>query len=230
LLEHNEIESLDARKSQQVISGAGLYMSRSAIERLPPFMSFATLTTWVDDHLKRRLHEALDHLEASDLEHVDEALFRQNRHPEGITEEQIQGAWKGDGDEYLARLFRGCVLHLLTVRLDGTMGAFAEAVEKVIPPREAAVDEMSLKREFEAAARQAASIVLDVWGEADYDCILLNKWAKGQRQKLDQLLSPLVKDAVAYVRLVSRWYLYVGAVMNLTPINAWWLFRQVDAG
>ena len=55
------------RFSPQVISGAGLFMSLSAIRALPPFMNSNYLTVWIDDHLKRRLHEAVGHLTAQSL-------------------------------------------------------------------------------------------------------------------------------------------------------------------
>ena len=50
------------RVSPQVISGAGLYMSHQAIHKLPPFMNLRNFVSWIDDHLKRRLHEAVGHL------------------------------------------------------------------------------------------------------------------------------------------------------------------------
>jgi hypothetical protein len=50
---------LHSRNTQQVISGAGLVISVPAIRRLPPFMNAKDLVVWVDDHLKRKLHEAI---------------------------------------------------------------------------------------------------------------------------------------------------------------------------
>lgn len=58
LADNNKIQ-LEDRNSPQVISGAGLIMGRRNVELLPPFMNFDHPITWVDDHLKRRLHEML---------------------------------------------------------------------------------------------------------------------------------------------------------------------------
>ncbi len=81
-------------------------MTKNAIEVLPPFMSFQNLTIWVDDHLKRRLHEALGQMSKKNLEHINDALFHQDRHPEGIKKianQDIDG--KKMLNDYFDRLF-----------------------------------------------------------------------------------------------------------------------------
>ncbi len=228
-----EIESLEGsrgsnRKVQQVISGAGLYMSKTAIEELPPFMCFSTLTTWVDDHLKRRLHEVLKHIDPDDLEHVDNALFRQDRNPDGITEAQVTSVASGGEWAYLARLLRGCVLHSLIVRPGNRPGPLASAIATVMPPRAGTIDEGSLRAEFEDSAKEAGNRVLDLWANAEYENRLLAEWAVRTKRELDPLLKKLIDDSLAYVRLVSRWQLYTAAIRKLSPAQAYWLLRRVD--
>jgi len=91
-----------ARKHPQCISGAGLIMSRNAVELLPPFTSFNENDVWVDDHVKRRLHEALRHLDHDDPEIVESARAAQNRHPDGVGPKDLAWAKK----EYFDRVLR----------------------------------------------------------------------------------------------------------------------------
>src|SRR5439155_112171 len=78
-----------ARQSPQVISGAGLVASHHAIWRLPPFMNAKAMVVWIDDHLKRLLHEAIGDLDPSDVERLHDAVLRQDRYPKGITSGEI---------------------------------------------------------------------------------------------------------------------------------------------
>lgn len=212
------------RPNPQVISGAGLYMSLKAITQLPPFTSFNTFAVWVDDHIKRRLHEVLGHLPPDSIERVDKARFRQDRHPAGLPAPK-----PGGNDEYFCRLFRGCLLHGLVVRPDGTMGPLAKAIHDVLPPNSFPVQPAVLHKKFLKAARESARDILEVWEKALYDRAgTLRTWASQFRDpaRLDPLLAPLVEDAVAYVELTSQWNLYVGAINMLNPAQAHWLFRM----
>lgn len=111
------------RKSPQVISGAGLIMSRRAIELLPPFMNFDLLTTWVDDMIKRRLHEAIKDISPDDQESVADAKFEQNRHPDGTS-----GCGLWTRKYYFERLLRGCLLHAMVVSGEGGLTLYASTI------------------------------------------------------------------------------------------------------
>jgi len=213
------------RNTQQVISGAGLYMSPSAIRLLPPFMNFGTLTTWVDDHLKRRLHEALGNPGAGDVEHLTEALFQQNRNPHGIREADLHLA----EENYFERLLRGCILHSLIQSDDGEPGLLAQAVWHLLPPRAGVFDAANrrrLKQELLARAIPAGMRVLEVWSTKEYSSPILQTWASNNMPSIPALAEPLVEDALNYLRLVSRWHRYVAAIDRLTPAQAYWLFRS----
>ncbi len=116
------------RPSTQVISGAGLIMSSRAVRFLPPFMNFENLTTWVDDHLKRRLHEALEDLSRKDTECVREAKFRQNRHPDGIGESDIEWAI----GFYFDRLLRGCIFRRIITENSGKPSSYSKLVAEMM--------------------------------------------------------------------------------------------------
>lgn len=334
------------RDLQQAISGAGLFMSRLAIRMLPPFMNFHTPITWIDDHLKRRLHEVLGHIDPDDpdnTEHIDNALFKQNRHPKGISVDDVEKT----KDWYFERLLSGCILHRLITSPEGDKGELAEKVDSVLSHgHKLTFDEEDLRKKLEKDATDAALSVLNVWEHADYGSAMLSHWAAGMSRRivswlffvgdlkdpkllaiklrdakdsssqyireqfsaemLDQLgaydgsnspseslqsslveglnqllegtdlretagfadlqltkqfkrlieqaarsedrirlnrlllerayplelagtlISSIVNDAISYVHLVSRWPQYIDAIAQLTPIHAYWLFRNVE--
>ncbi|GEM_PF-1762622 len=175
------------RTSQQVISGAGLFMSRSAIRQLPPFMNFRTLITWIDDHLKRRLHEVLGHISPERIEHIQEALFIQDRHERNpgtripiITNKDIKWA----KDTYFERLLSGCIMHALITKPNGTMGELAVEVNHVLRTRSIGFDKEELRKKLKDVAYKAATLVLSIWQEADYGNTLLSCWAADMSQQI----------------------------------------------
>jgi hypothetical protein len=212
------------RKSQQVISGAGLFISQDASRSLPPFMNSRQMTTWIDDHLKRLLHEAVGHLDEESPEHLSTALFGQDRHPYGINEEYVKGA-----TNYFPRILRGCLLHALIMEADGkTPGPLSREVREVIANPEYVVDEAWLAGEMFRVASERARDVLSIWKEADYGDTPLRAWAAKSEARADEYARSIVADALAYLRLVKRWPVYVQAIERLTPDRAYWLFRRVE--
>jgi hypothetical protein len=225
------------RQSPQVISGAGLYMSRQAIRTLPPFMNLSNLTTWVDDHLKRRLHEAVGHLVGNPVEHITNARFTQHR-------DDKPEAWTKD---YFARLLRGCLLHSLIVSPSSAIGPLSKKVEEIIRlniTNIPAAELKSLEKEFTEIVAATAYKVLAKWKMAGslYDCPLLETWAKDlinnlnltsgnayqaiQGTMIQEIIDSTVTDALAYLRLLTRWGKYVDAIEHLDPAGAFWLFRK----
>lgn len=217
-------EEPQARPSPQAISGAGLYMSRLAIQALPPFMSAGSLTTWIDDHLKRRLHEVLDHIAPTAPERVDGALFAQKRHPKGITPRDIEWA----RTHYLERLVKGCVMHALITSPAGQPAVLAEEVGFALRPGWEETRLPKFRQRLHVASKRALANVLTLWEEADYGSPILSEWVSENRPRGGKLVDDIVDDAVAYVRLVSRWSTYVRVIERLRPIDAYWLFRFVD--
>jgi hypothetical protein len=221
------------RDSKQVISGAGLYMSHTAILRLPPFMNFESNIVWVDDHLKRRLHEVLGDLATTDLEHVEGSLFLQDRYPNGIQPDDL--AWANN--TYFYRLVSGCILHALIVDRKGKPGELAKFVNDFLrtqrTKREYEFNKLS--EEFTKVAKTTVQDLLEVWARADYGNNTLQKWAiKNQIElqsgsgKLIEWINSTVQDAIHYCKLVENWNAYVYAIQSLVPHDAYWLFRSGD--
>jgi hypothetical protein len=211
------------RDSQQIISGAGLFMSQNAIRALPPFINSRQMITWVDDHLKRRLHEAVGHLDAKSLEHLPAVRFEQDRHPSGIDEDEVERA-KG----YFPRVLFGCLLHALIVGPDGkSPGLLSEEAKEIIKNPERVLHEEKLGEAMFQVARQRAAEVLAIWKEADYGDTPLRGWAAAEEPRADEYARLTVADALSYLRLVTRWHIYVKVIDNLNSQGAYWLFKRV---
>ena len=221
------------RDNEQVISGAGLYMSNRAILRLPPFMNLKNNIVWVDDHLKRRLHEVLGDLARTQLEHVDESLFHQERYPDGIEKDNILWAQ----DTYFYRLISGCIMHALIVTRRGERGELAKFVANFLLTHHRTRDDefIELATKFMDVAQKTAVDLLEIWSKADYGNDTLQEWALENHKelqrgngKLGEWINSTVQDAIHYCKLVENWDAYVFAIQALVPHDAYWLFRSID--
>lgn len=213
------------RQSPQVISGAGLYMSWRAIRTLPPFMNTRYMTVWIDDHLKRRLHEQVGHLPSTALEQVSQVEFQQSRHQHGIQSRDIDHA----ESNYLLRLFRGCIWHSLITRSDNTPGLLAQEVAHFLRTTRWATPTPAFRQNLLADAHTAALDVLAIWRQADYGTELLGRWASAQTPTtVDGICLTVADDAVRYLRLVELWPQYVSAITQLVPVRAYWLFMRAS--
>jgi hypothetical protein len=106
---------LGANPYRQVISGAGLCLSDSAILDLPPFSNMHLNVMWIDDHLKYALHDELGHLGRHSRTHkrarVAGVTFKQLRaktdaaKPAGFDLRDV--LWHLE--TYMPRLVLGCV-------------------------------------------------------------------------------------------------------------------------
>lgn len=92
----------------QVVSGAGLCLSDSAIMDLPPFSNMSTNVMWIDDHLKYSLHHELRHFGFGITKHsarFQDAWFHQIRHKNPPNWGDVM--WHIN--KYMERLILGCI-------------------------------------------------------------------------------------------------------------------------
>lgn len=123
------MESEDDLPHLQVISGAGLCLSTAAIQKLPPFANLDTSITWIDDHLKRRMHATLGDLgENEGISRVEDAHFKQNRYPNGIRGRDMRF---GGVTAYLCNVARGCILDALIGR-PGSLGPYTQLISEIL--------------------------------------------------------------------------------------------------
>lgn len=114
------------RQDAQVISGGGFCLSYGAIKKLPPFANLDNPITWIDDHLKRLLHEALGDLgRNARVSRVVGATFQQNRHPKGIKDDHMRPERV---QPYLATLARGCIFAAL-IGDRKQLGPYSESID-----------------------------------------------------------------------------------------------------
>lgn len=118
LIDEKKLRYPPERSSPQAISGAGLIMARRNIDILPPFMNFEQMTSWIDDHLKRRLHEMLGDMAPMDAESISSAYFQQER--DLIPPET-----------YFQRLLRGCLFHSLITDQSGQATEYSKLVREI---------------------------------------------------------------------------------------------------
>ena len=103
----DKLPSIGANVFAQPISGAGLCISQMAIVQLPPFANVARNIMWIDDSIKRTLHEGIGDLNHNDICSVTDAKFAQNRYRDGVTLSDVLWAY----NTYLPRLVYGCLMH-----------------------------------------------------------------------------------------------------------------------
>ena len=249
LIEEGKVSEPRPRPEPQVISGAGLIMGRRNIELLPPFMDFNNLTVWVDDHLKRRLHEMLgdifpSHRESVSILHngtVEFAKFEQCRHPNGIAQRDIlKPSW------YLERLLRGCLFHAIIINStnDKEGPLYSELIRDIVwfKKGRSDVDEAvreSLKTWLRRVANQWYTVVLSCWHSEEFEGFTSFDWAQNllnifeaARQEnpehTPELCEQVVGDAMLYIDLLLEWHIFTRAIIRLPFLGNSWLFERVE--
>jgi hypothetical protein len=229
-IERKLIANRDAR---QVISGAGLIMSIKAIQDLPPFMNVNRLIVWIDDHLKRQLHEAVGHINSKEKESVTEARFKQDRHPNGIGLQDIDWA----AEKYFDALLAGCLMDSIISQpckvgnnVVRASTEFARAVEDIINKDEGG-NYQSLKPQLVEYAERRYDEVLLLWQTQEFKDTVLYSWAKTRdAAHRNTQVTEVVDDALAYLDLVKRWKgPFAAAIGQLRPIGNHWLFELVPS-
>lgn len=203
------------RRKPQVISGAGLIASAAAIRRLPPFMNAPEMVVWIDDYLKRRLHEAIEDIDVDALERVDAAM-KQDRFPKGIPDDTERT------HEYFRRLLNGCLF-------DAAIGVpeFTSAIRAIVDDKSAPITPAELAPVIEEAVRGRYHDARTIWSKADYGRNLLRAWARRlTAADEDAFCTGTVKACLEYLKLCALWPKHVQAITQLQPDEAYWLFTQ----
>jgi hypothetical protein len=213
----------------QVVSGAGLIMSRRAVEFLPPFMNFKHLTTWVDDHLKRRLHETLGDIAVDDIESVPRAKLRQDRHRSGISQADLIFA----ETKYFDRLLRGCIFHRMITEPGGSATCYSRKIRAVAWFESTTFD--SAERVIMEHALMPMGLahcrwVLDCWTSPEFAGSISHRWAEklqGDDSGQQRLCEAVVEDALNYIDLLLKWPVFTRAIGRLSFTGNTWLYDEV---
>jgi hypothetical protein len=230
----NQIREIGADPYNQVISGAGLSMSLKSIRTLPPFANAGSPIVWIDDHLKRRLHEALGHLpppppinsKSKDESYrcCHQACFEQNRYPNGITQEGIN--W--NKEYYLPRLVRGIIMdNLIWNHAKHRAGVYAGFVQEVINGGPVPAED-TLREALEVGASNTLDKVIKMWSDKRYKNFPIYDYAKNRLpQDKNDLLGQVVEAFHSYLKLLHAWQPFVllwGFMHPSDPQNRW-LYR-----
>ncbi len=228
LLTENRKFNSPKRKSSQVISGAGLIMSYTAISSLPPFMNFLKLIVGIDDQLKRRLHEVIGNTAIDSLESKEEARFEQDRYYlNGIKKEDMVWAQT----KYFERLLCGCLFRILITNLDGKPTDYSSLIGNIVKFRVTKVSEKKLTELRKGMIKQAEERydeVIKCWQSEEFKGTLLYEWVVDKKETYKKkICNELIDDAIDYIKLVLKWPIFVRAIERLPLIGNNWLFEEV---
>ncbi len=218
------------QRCPQVISGAGLIMSRRAVNFFPPFMNFENRIVWVDDHLKRRFHEAAGDISSETLECVSDATIQQDRHPEGLTQKDIDWA----KEQYFDRLLHGCMFTRLIAQPDGEPTEYARLLTDISWVRVrkgdtpvSATELDRLRQRLVGPAEERYQQVVQCWHSREFHDTAIYKWVAGlDKGHCTLSCDNVTNDAIGYVNLLLEWPIFTHAIARLEMSDNHWLFVE----
>jgi hypothetical protein len=249
LINAGDITIPEARPAPQIISGAGLIMARRSVALLPPFMDFDTSIIWIDDYLKRRLHEMLGDIASGDLESVGNeervATFEQKRHKPYITQGYIDSINKAKW--YFPRLMAGCMLLAMIIDETGTKDdpSYSKLIRDIVWFKKNRNEiGKNVRRKMKARLRKIGikryEDVLGCWSSEEFAGYASYEWAKERSEELEwgrskspkfipELCEKVVNDAIRYIDLLLEWHIFTRAVERMMLfIGNLWLFEPIE--
>jgi len=231
----DSIVNIGANPHNQVISGAGLSMSLKSIMTLPPFANAGSPIIWIDDHLKRLLHEALGHLDplkkanppmdVSSYRCCKDASFEQDRYPDGVQQGDINWAV----NEYLPRLVRGCVMDILIWdRSSPGAGLYTNYVDQVLNGAPVP-DKVAFGRALEPESKAILDKIITQWSNSAYHGYPLYSYATNELPKqTDKLVDEIVEAFHSYLNLLHIWPRFALLWQNINPTDPQnrWLYHE----
>lgn len=228
IIKEKDIKSF--RVSTQVTSGAGLVMSGTAISYLPPFMNFSTHVTWIDDYLKRRLHEAIGDINPCDTESLGEATIKQIRHTKGIYQRDHDWAY----ENYFERILCGAMFKSMIVDYYENPTEYSLIIKDIIKFKITHPEELDNRIEKIASdmlhqLHDKCNDVIFCFQSKEYKDTLLYKWAiekeKDEKYK-EKVCTNLLEDALSYLTLLSCWPIFVRVIESLPILGHTWLYDE----
>lgn len=202
-----ELPQIGANPDRQVISGAGLCLSDSAILDLPPYSNMRMNVMWIDDHLKYALHDELEHFDIHILDvgaaREVHARFPQLRHAALPKYKDV--TWHLN--QYMQRLLLGCIadawlrktsdmktrilpdveppflpddfVRARESRRDERPYVYAKAFLNAVPAGASASDAWNLHRTLWEAGVSRLQEICELWGQDVYNDTFLGLFLKG---------------------------------------------------
>jgi hypothetical protein len=223
----DSIATIGVDPKKQVISGAGLGMSDASIQILPPFAKADSQIIWIDDHLKRRLHEALGHLPVPPKDKktprcCNQAKFAQDRYPDGVMQKDID--WIKD---YLPRLMRGIVMdNLIWDHKQNRAGKYVPYVKNIID-RNPLPDKVKFNVDLIKTARQTLDTIINSWAIPQFSGFPLYTFISVMNNKdKDLIINQVIEDLYNYLVLLQIWPSFVTLIKKLDARENKWIFRN----
>jgi hypothetical protein len=162
-----DIRYIGADAQNQPISGAGLCISPMAIVQLPPFANVARNIVWIDDSIKRALHEGIGDIPVDDDRQMPGANFSQDRYGGTIiTEGSFQWGYK----DYLPRLLYGCLMYSVledfTKVISSTEGPYSRFFAKYMQSKTKPT--LQDREEWREIIEQRLQIICQQWNSSPY--------------------------------------------------------------
>ncbi len=230
----DSIAEIGADPYNQVISGAGLNMSPQSVMMLPPFANAGSPIIWIDDHLKRLLHEALGHFnpleqlsspkDVSSYRCCGDASFEQDRYDDNIQQGDIDWAVT----QYFPRLVRGIVMdNLIWDRRSNQAGVYTGFVAGVISGQKVP-GEKALGAHLVGKANCVLDDICKRWSDSVYEGYPLYYY--GDKLLPDQkanLIDEVVDTFHCYLQLLRIWPGFALLWRHMLPSNRQndWLYR-----
>jgi hypothetical protein len=226
------------RKTPQLISGAGQIVSLRCVQDLPPFMNMNVQSVWMNDHLPRQLYERIgDIYYQEELESVTEARFRQDRHPQGITQKDVH--WVSNAGGYFDRLLAGCMMDALisqpTVEKNRVIRRpteFTDAIRFIVSNPVANIDHEAMAPKLREYAERRYEQTLWLWQTPEFEGTVLYQWAHEKANDVEhksRLIISILEDVGNYLELAKRWRVsFAAAAGRLRPLGNLWLFERVQ--
>lgn len=173
----------------QVVSGAGLCLSDSAVLDLPPCSNMRLNVMWIDDHLKYALHHELRHFgykqNTGQVARVDAAVFEKPRHHDAILLGDVQWHFSN----YLLGLVLGCIAdrwlrmderlkrklstpHLseadFVAVINKVPGFYADALLKALRGQLQAAERETLRTDLWKTAKKRLNEIVEQWGKDEF--------------------------------------------------------------
>jgi hypothetical protein len=224
-------------------------MARRNIALLPPFINCKNLITWIDDYLKRELHEMLGDISEYDPQCIESAKFEQDRHPapEGITEKNIKSINSAEDflghKDYLKRVLLGCMFSAIIG--DQSIDAnYTSIIKDIVVYKLEQNDfnkssEIALQNHILGVAFEHYKLVLYCWTSEEYKKYESYDWASKLLTDLNKLsitvitmknapppVRDIVEDAMNYINLVFNWHKFTRAIERLEFLGNKWLYKS----
>jgi hypothetical protein len=197
----NELYRYGANPFRQVISGAGLCLSDSAILDLPPFSNMRLNIMWIDDHLKYALHHELGHFGLREptrhSARVAGAGFKQIRYDAPPTYKDVE--WHMH--QYMLRLVLGCIVDSwlrkvpqlkqklrdlphdqFAALMNEVPACYVDEFFDVVPGgwQKGSSRKDEFKQELWTVARERLNVLVSAWSHDEFEKTFLGLFVRGK--------------------------------------------------